>query len=156
MKRLLMVAAILACWSGGAFGQTGLTAKERAIAEQAEDHDELVKRIWLKPKKLVISPELRGGRIDLHVAGFIRLSWNYDEVEVRGLCVSACTLVTAYILDHKLCFAKNAQLAFHMPRKPPAGVVYSPGMDWTNWEPGFKRRKISVRLLSAEHPKMDR
>ena len=38
-----------------------------------------------------------GGRIDQHWDRFIRLRTSDDEVEVRGACESACTLVTAVV-----------------------------------------------------------
>ena len=35
------------------------------------------------------------------------------EVEVRGMCESACTLVTSVIPKGRLCFGANAALRFH-------------------------------------------
>ena len=46
--------------------------------------------------------------------------WGYrqvgNEVEIRGPCYSACTLITAYVGKDKLCIAQGAFLAFHAVR----------------------------------------
>jgi hypothetical protein len=39
------------------------------------------------------------------------------DVEIRGNCISACTLVLHYIDHEKLCFGRDAQLWFHQARR---------------------------------------
>jgi hypothetical protein len=57
-----------------------------------------------------------GGRIDQHIARWKALAASDDNVEIRDLCASACTLVTAYIPKQRLCFSPTALLAFHHAR----------------------------------------
>src|SRR5262245_21908816 len=40
------------------------------------------------------------------------------NVEIRGLCPSACTLVLAHVPKERLCFSQTAVLAFHLARFP--------------------------------------
>jgi hypothetical protein len=65
--------------------------------------------------KTVLQAEY-GGKIEEHWARFIALADSGDEVEIRGTCQSACTLVTAQVPKARLCFADNANLAFHQAR----------------------------------------
>lgn len=58
----------------------------------------------------------RGGRIDQHIERWKALAASGDDVEIRGFCWSACTLVTAYIPKERLCFSVTAVLAFHLAR----------------------------------------
>jgi hypothetical protein len=60
----------------------------------------------------------QGGRIDQHIERWKALAVSGDDVEIRGFCWSACTLVTAYIPKERLCFGKTAMLAFHLARFP--------------------------------------
>jgi hypothetical protein len=67
------------------------------------------------PSKTVLQNEL-GGAIDQHWRRFTLLLASGDQVEVRGKCQSACTLITARIPKNRLCFAADAHLAFHWSR----------------------------------------
>jgi hypothetical protein len=58
----------------------------------------------------------QGGRIDQHIERWKALAASGGDVEIRGFCWSACTLVTAYIPKERLCFSKTAMLAFHLAR----------------------------------------
>jgi hypothetical protein len=58
----------------------------------------------------------QGGRIDQHIERWKALAASGEDVEIRGFCWSACTLVTAYIPKERLCFSKTAMLAFHLAR----------------------------------------
>jgi hypothetical protein len=58
----------------------------------------------------------QGGRIDQHIERWKALAASGDDVEIRGFCGSACTLVTAYIPKERLCFSQTAMLAFHLAR----------------------------------------
>ena len=57
-----------------------------------------------------------GGSISEHNLKF----WGYrqvgSEVEIRGPCYSACTLITAYVGKDKLCIAPGAFFGFHAVR----------------------------------------
>ena len=63
------------------------------------------------PPLVVLRDEL-GGRIDDHRIRFAGYR-DATKVEVRGRCLSACTLITAYVPKERLCFAPGAFLAFH-------------------------------------------
>jgi len=45
-----------------------------------------------------------GGRIDQHIERWKALATSGDDVEIRDLCPSACTLVLAYVPKERLCF----------------------------------------------------
>jgi hypothetical protein len=65
--------------------------------------------------KTVLQDEY-GGKIDEHMDRFAALADSGDEVEVRGTCQSACTLILARVPKVRLCFADNAHLDFHQAR----------------------------------------
>ena len=64
----------------------------------------------------------KGGGIDQHRARFQALANSGNQVEIRGRCQSACTLITAYIPRERLCFGERGFLAFHSARTD-AGVA---------------------------------
>ena len=65
----------------------------------------------------------RGGRVDQHIERWKALAASGDDVEIRGSCVSACTLVLAYIPKERLCFSQTAVLAFHHAMSPNGEVA---------------------------------
>jgi hypothetical protein len=67
------------------------------------------------PERIVITYG-GGGLVDEHNGRFYNYRNAGNEVEIRGACYSACTLVAAYIGKDKLCFAPDAFLAFHAVR----------------------------------------
>jgi hypothetical protein len=149
--RLLIVAAMLACWSGGAFG--GSTLGLRPYVEEPP---------WLPPciyctlpapakARVGIPDHLRGGVLGVHIYGFRVMALDDNEVEVRGRCWSACTLVVAYIPKSKLCFADDASLGFHMSRLPPPGSQPNlpgtasqpiPNSVWQTYQPSVEGTKF--------------
>ena len=54
-----------------------------------------------------------GGSIPQHQSRFWTLQRSGANVEMRGGCWLACTLITSYIPKERLCFAPGAFLAFH-------------------------------------------
>ena len=42
------------------------------------------------------------------------LALSGDYVEIRGPCVSGCTLIMMHIPSSRLCFGENASLGFHL------------------------------------------
>ena len=56
------------------------------------------------------------GRIDQHHERWKALAASGDDVEIRGLCPSACTLVLAHVPKERLCFGQTAVLMFHLAR----------------------------------------
>jgi hypothetical protein len=67
------------------------------------------------PERVVITYG-PGGLVDEHNLKFAGYRSAGNEVEIRGGCHSACTLVAAYVGKDKLCFASGAYLAFHAVR----------------------------------------
>ena len=79
----------------------------------------------LPVRKVVGIPDgLRGGLLSHHDAGFRQIRDSGADVEVRGWCASGCTVVMVHIPKHRLCFADDASLAYHMSRIPPEGIIY--------------------------------
>jgi hypothetical protein len=58
----------------------------------------------------------RGGSISEHNLRFAGYRYAGFEVEIRGPCISACTLITAHIGKDKLCIGPNAFFAFNAAR----------------------------------------
>ena len=98
------------------------------------------------PRKVGIPADLRGGYLQHHVNRFWQMGRDGDYVEVRGQCPSGCTAVVIFIPKDRLCFAADAQLAFHMSRKVPPG--WQPGMDWRGHEPSTE----GVKWLYERYP----
>jgi hypothetical protein len=71
----------------------------------------------------------QGGRIDQHIERWKALAASGEDVEIRGFCWSACTLVTAYIPKERLCFSQTATLAFHLARFPNG----EPSIEGSRW-----------------------
>jgi hypothetical protein len=59
----------------------------------------------------------RGGELDAHDKRYKALAVLGGEVEIRGPCSSACTLVMHHISKDKLCFSERASLRFHLARQ---------------------------------------
>ena len=64
------------------------------------------------PTKTVLTRE-HGGSLREHWLRFQALAAGGGEVEIRGVCPSACTLVMSHVAKDKLCFSDRAQLLFH-------------------------------------------
>jgi hypothetical protein len=135
----VLFASFLACWSGGVFGQTGPQLHMRemfplnlANSEVGQERSSVWdlsggyvpiiedRRTW--PWKTLVGVGCRenvvgcGGKIAEHVTYFQALATQGNQVEVRGPCMSACTLVVALIPKDKLCFEHGGGLHFHMVR----------------------------------------
>src|SRR5262249_49911512 len=54
-----------------------------------------------------------GGTFGTYFDRFKALNASGNDVEIRGACISACTLITFLIQRKRLCFDKNAWLGFH-------------------------------------------
>jgi hypothetical protein len=67
------------------------------------------------PIKTVILYDI-GGVLSEHAQHWQTIAAAGGPVEVRGICMSACTLVTIYIPRDRLCFGERAALYFHMAR----------------------------------------
>ena len=55
-----------------------------------------------------------GGFLDRYKRLFEALEASGNNVEIRGKCLSACTLVLSYIPKERLCFHETAWLGFHL------------------------------------------
>ena len=136
MKRLLLIATALACWSGAAFGQSFEEWDRRLRRDPApsvrRDPAPSVapKRRFdgAAPQKIVLYEE-RGGRIVDHWERWKALAAQGGEVEIRGPCWSACTLIMAHIPRERLCFDKHAELNFHLAMRPSG----EPSMEASRW-----------------------
>ena len=69
------------------------------------------------PAKVVLLYE-PGGRILEHWERFTKMAARNDQVEVRGPCFSACTLVTAVMSRENICYGANSSLSFHLAQNP--------------------------------------
>lgn len=79
---------------------------------------------------LVISSE-PGGSLDAHQMRFKAWAALGAEVEIRGMCQSACTLVMSYVPRERICFSKSGYLNFHLASYDGHNVV--PSLEHTRW-----------------------
>ena len=79
----------------------------------------------VKPHVITYDP---GGVLTEYVARYEVLLAQGNEVEIRGSCESACTLVTSVIPKAGLCFSDTAVLRFHK-----ASIGGNPSTDATQW-----------------------
>jgi hypothetical protein len=136
-----MVAAVLACWSGGAFGQSGPQLSMQEVFPLPRPP------LVAADKKIVIpNAELGGGLIKSHIIGFRHIKLDGNEVEVRGHCRSACTTVMVFIGKEKLCFAEGSSLQFHAGRLAPPD--WKLGDQWAHLPPAY----AAVKWLQENYP----
>jgi hypothetical protein len=66
--------------------------------------------------EIVVIKYGRGGLLHEHISRFAGYRNKKSKVEIRGPCLSACTLVLAYVSKADLCIGAGAFLAFHAVR----------------------------------------
>jgi hypothetical protein len=71
-----------------------------------------------------------GGVLNEHIYRWRRLAESGDDVEIRGPCMSGCTMIVAIVPADRICFAEHASLQFHSSRDQVSGV---PGDDTNRW-----------------------
>jgi hypothetical protein len=89
----------------------------------------------------------RGGRIGDYLVKYHALRLSGQQVEIDGLCASACTLILGAIPRNRICVTPKAVLEFHTAWDPgPSGnhVINSAGnrLLWSSY-PNAVRRWIS-------------
>jgi hypothetical protein len=67
-----------------------------------------------------------------------------DEVEIRGVCQSACTLIVSRVPAKRICFDPNGSLAFHLARD----LLTKPGEFPQKWS----RNDPATKLLVDSYP----
>jgi len=68
------------------------------------------------PRRTTIIYDENGGILDAHIMRWKELAASGNNVEVRGLCPSGCTMIMAYVPSDRICFGDNSALGFHMAR----------------------------------------
>jgi hypothetical protein len=94
------------------------------------------------PHKTVLYREM-GGVIDDHRARWKALAESGNEVEIRGRCQSACTLIVGYIPRDRICFDEHAEFAVHMP------------YDQVHSCTKLYRGLVHVQPIPARNPRLD-
>jgi hypothetical protein len=61
-----------------------------------------------KAKQKTVLHSDSGGNISIYFERFKALGASGDDVEIRGKCLSACTLITVFIPRERLCFGETA------------------------------------------------
>jgi hypothetical protein len=87
----------------------------------------------------------KGGGIYEHRARWQALAHSGNQVEIRGRCQSACTLITAYIPRERLCFGERGFLAFHSARTDDGVALPDATRDMFNTYPQEIRDWILAR-----------
>jgi hypothetical protein len=75
-----------------------------------------------KAKQKTVLHSDSGGNISIYFERFKALEASGDDVEIRGKCLSACTLITVFIPRKRLCFGETAWLGFHHAMLPNGAV----------------------------------
>jgi hypothetical protein len=105
--------------------------KIRKQIEQEEQEAELQRQLDLENRhsgaKTVLYYE-PGGNLREHEARWKTLAESGDDVELRGPCVSGCTMIMAHVPKSRICFAWGASLRFHM-----AGTKDNPSEYWSRY-----------------------
>ena len=81
-----------------------------------------------------------GGRLDEADKCWLLIDFLGAEVEIRGSCRSACTLVMTRVRKERLCFSKEGSLAFHQARNRLSPPEEKP----PRWEPAPEATKVMV------------
>jgi hypothetical protein len=93
---------------------------------------EAVAKAWAKAAKSEIPRYVLrdepGGEYWEHWNRFKAIADSGDLVEIRGACLSACTLVMVHVQKDHLCFGEGASLQFHVSRHAETG---EPDPDFT-------------------------
>jgi hypothetical protein len=80
--------------------------------------------------------ENNGGYLHEYVAYWRTVALGPDLVQVIGPCVSACTMLMAYVPKERICFNARSYLAFHQARSKTvddlvgSGVINMPTTQW--------------------------
>jgi hypothetical protein len=107
------------------------------------------------PTKTVLTREF-GGSLREHWLRFQALAAGGGEVEIRGVCPSACTLVMSQVAKDKLCFSDRAQLLFHQAQHPNGEPAYDSSVKMFNSYPAEIRAWIIGRggVEKMPHPRL--
>src|SRR5262245_2998012 len=72
-----------------------------------------------------------GGYLRAHWHRWQELAQSGSYVEIRGACMSVCTLIMAHIPNNRLCFSQSGSLVFHMYRdSTPTGELSTKLTQW--------------------------
>ncbi len=88
-----------------------------------------------RPNTIVITSDY-GGVVSEYWERWKTVAISGDEVEIRGKCYSACTLVIAAVPKDRICFSRYATLGFHLAAQDRAVMPDGrgpPGMEATQW-----------------------
>lgn len=88
----------------------------------------------------------RGGAIAFRAARVTALSRNGQRVELRGTCLSACTL---YLAVPQTCVAPEAQLGFHGPRRRGQSLTPSEFEHWSHLMAEHYREPLRQWFMST-------
>jgi hypothetical protein len=69
------------------------------------------------PRLTTVLYDELGGDYWEHWRRFKALADSGDDVEIRGSCVSGCTVVMIHVPSDRLCFGEGASLQFHVARE---------------------------------------
>jgi hypothetical protein len=83
----------------------------------------------IKPKTVLYDEP--GGIFTEHWQRWHTLNLSGHDVEIRGSCVSACTMILAHISKDRLCFGESASLQFHASRRERDST--EPDIPFTRW-----------------------
>lgn len=105
------------------------------------------------PTKTVLTREF-GGSLREHWLRFQAVAAGGGEVEIRGPCPSACTLIMAHVAKAKLCFSDHAQLLFHQAQHANGEAAYDSSVKMFNSYPAEIRAWIIGRggVEKLPHP----
>lgn len=118
----------------------------------------------IKDNKVVVTYD-RGGYIELYAAKWRYIASKGYPVEIRGPCLSACTIFLGTVKN--VCWGKGTKLGFHlvwwMEQNANGKLVRHPDLEYTNkmafeYYPGWTKRWVwatggyqpKIRLMGPE------
>lgn len=90
-------------------GASGVIAAAVAFLTFASPTNAIV-----RPVTPIIIDDDGGGGIDTHVKWYRRLADSGVPVQIKGMCISACTLFLGILPHGQACIERTASLGFHL------------------------------------------
>jgi hypothetical protein len=100
-----------------------------------------------------------GGRIDQYIEKYEAIRDKRGKVQIRGTCISACTLVLATVPYQDVCVGEYAKFAFHSAHNGFGGFAQEGTRLIWNMYPEWVKTKLRARGWdgegdTAEHPNL--
>jgi hypothetical protein len=100
---------------------------------------------WPVERETVVLFDEPGGISHAHIARFRQLERDGVNVEMRGVCDSACTFIMSYVPKTRICFDEDSKLRFHLARDLQTGQA---DLAFTQWMVSTYPKEIREWLIA--------